>query len=693
MKDPLKKILTPISELQNIRGVDLPIGLEFLQLVVTGPPGAGKSHYIDQIRGWPNEGFLDLTKKGWWKDQSLLYRPREVHLGLPFQGCSESLTVFDKEWLDAIPPPVLEPARIKIPPNKELPFHTNWRNRYIFEFLIPDAATIFQQRLSRQNEGYFPVDENLSMEMVEQQVAVYREVALYLHRAGLNVYIRQGLDYPPMRIAEKGISNVPRWAFDRKPDRPSLKSLAGWKWLFLRRYPIKWLTITHEEQKITTASRIAHDGKTFELILGSTGLRFHPEIPLGVKKKMIRKNWIINTEQACSTKQISGFARIRVGETVIIGRDNREYDDLFHFKKNVAKRHVSVTNRKGDLVITPLDMDAEVRIVRFDNLDYRERMASNRYHSLLKIKELFGGPVGILADDKALELIQKVNKLLVKEPLRPRNKENEVGGLVELTGKTTPVIVGDLHGQVDNILKILSENCLFDCLRLKTATLVILGDAIHSENANEMDDFNSSILMMDLLFLLKLRFPENFYYLRGNHDSFSPTISKNGIPQGTLMKKRLLELRGEEYIIEMEKFYSLLPLVISSKKFVACHAGPPRTKVTRKMLINIADHPELAQDLITNRLQRPHFPGGYNKGDVKKFRKGLHLPKKTAFIVGHTPLDPFGSVWRDVGAIKNHHIIYSAHTEGPSLFVGLDNKVVPITFPAEPLTKLINKLK
>jgi len=111
------------------------------------------------------------------------------------------------------------------------------------------------------------------------------------------------------------------------------------------------------------------------------------------------------------------------------------------------------------------------------------------------------------------------------------------------------------------------------------------------------------------------------------------------------------------------------------------------------MLINITEHPELAEDLITNRLQRPHYPGGYNKSDVKKFRKGLRLPKKTAFIVGHTPLDPFGSVWRDVATIKNHHIVYSAHTEGPSLFVGLDNKMVPITFPAEPLTKLINKLK
>ena len=136
MIDPLKNILKPIKELQNIRGVQLPIGLEFLQLVVTGPPGAGKSYYIEQIRGWPNEGYLDLTHNKWWKDKSLLYRPREVHLGLPFKGYPEALSVFDKDWLDAIPPPILDPGRIQIPPCKDFFLQSDWRNRYIFDFLI-----------------------------------------------------------------------------------------------------------------------------------------------------------------------------------------------------------------------------------------------------------------------------------------------------------------------------------------------------------------------------------------------------------------------------------------------------------------------------------------------------------------------------------------------------------------------------
>ena len=101
MADPFRKKLVAINALQNIRGVDLPVGLTFVQLLVTGPPGAGKSFYIKKIRGWPNEGYIDLTSKGWWKDKTLIYRPREVHLGLPFEGFPQALTVFEPEWKDA----------------------------------------------------------------------------------------------------------------------------------------------------------------------------------------------------------------------------------------------------------------------------------------------------------------------------------------------------------------------------------------------------------------------------------------------------------------------------------------------------------------------------------------------------------------------------------------------------------------
>ncbi|MGW8194501.1 MAG: metallophosphoesterase [Desulforhopalus sp.] len=694
MADSLKKVLEPIDELQNIRGIELPIGLEFLQLVITGPPGAGKSYYIEQIRGWPNEGYLDLTQRGWWKDQSLVYRPREVHLGLPFQGISEALTVFDKEWLNSDPPLEIDYRKIVFPPPRRSLLQTDWRNRYIFEFLIPRPSVIYQHRLARQSQGYFPVDDNLSLDMVRRQVAVYREVALYLHRGGLNVYIRKGLDKPPMWIAEKGVPNVPRWTLDQKRKRHSLKTLSGWKHFFGNHHSAtRWLVLGEKPLALEKEGRIAHDGRSFELLIGNIRLRVQPEIALGVKKKVAHKHWIINNDQSCTTKRISGFVRIKVGETIVIGRDNEQYAELFKLDDSVASRQVTITNHNGDLILTPFLTAPETRLIRLDDADHRERLERGRHKALLEIRRLYGQKIIPLAPDQALSTLQAVNTLMVTLACRPKDNEGIAGGLVELPPKTTPVIVGDLHAQVDNFLKILSENCLLDCLRMKRGTLILLGDAIHSENREELASFETSMLIMDLILKLKLKFPDNVFYIRGNHDSFSPEINKNGVLQGVLFRDFLLRQRGAAYVQEMEKFYNLLPYVIYSDRFIACHAGPPRNGATRKDLINIKTNALLADGLTKNRLQRPNHLAGYSKRDVKKFRKCLGLPSSTRFIVGHTPMDPFGSSWLHAGTIKNHHIIYSAHNEGPSVLIQTDSGFMPISFPAEPLTELINKLR
>lgn len=692
MEDLLKKILVPIKRTQIIRGIAMPIGLEYLQLVVTGPPGAGKSYYINQIGGWPNEGYIDLTQKGWWRDQTLIYRPREVHLGMPFTGYREALTVFDKEWLAASPPLALDLKRVRIPPSSERFFQTNWRDKYIFEFLLPDPHLIYERRMARQNQGYFPVDAALTVEMVEKQVLAYQEIVLYMHRAGMNVYIRKGLEQKPMRIAEKGVARVPRWAITNKPPRPSLKTLAGWKQLLGLGHS-NWFTITNDVQRISGINRIAHDGRTFEMLLGDQRLCFHPEIPLGVKRNAMEKNWIINTPQACSTLEPSGFVRIKVGETVIIGTSNKAFDNILHFSGKVAKRHVTITNTRGDLAITPLDEAVGVKLVRFDDLDYRERLASDRYKSFLFLRQLYGGPIQLLPKDVALERIRKVNELMDHEPQRPLTRDQRPGGIIELDQRSIPVIVGDLHAQVDNLLKILSENCLLGCLRTKSATLILLGDAVHSENLDEMEDMDSSILMMDLIFALKLHFPTNFFYIRGNHDSFENDISKNGISQGVLMHERLIKLRGHAYAEEMQRYYDKLAYIVISPYVYATHAGPPRTNATLEDLIHIGKNESLAREITRTRLQRGTYPGGYNKSDIKRFRKALGVAKATPFVVGHTPLDPFGSVWKNVGTIKNHHIIYSAHQQGPTIFQQIKEELIPLSYPAEPLIQLINGLK
>lgn len=696
MKDTLHKILKPIKEIQSIRGVDLPVGLEFRQLIVTGPPGSGKTYYINRIRGWPNEGYLDLTRKGWWKDRSLIYRPREIHLGIPYEGIKEALAVFDQEWLDLEPDALkIDYPRIRIPPTSLSPFATNWRDQYIFEFLLPDPEVIYERRMKRHNEGYFPVDANLTLDMVTMQADAYSRIALFLHRAGVNVYIRSDLTQPPMLISEKGDVALPPWAVSGIEAAPSLKTLNGWKQMILRQGKMPWLTVTDKLQEVSEASRIAHDGKSLELLLGRMHLRLSPEIPFGAGKRYLRQNkcWTIGKPQSCNDRQIRGFARISPGETVILGRSNKDYNDLFNFKKDVGKRHASLTNLKGDLIIRPLAPDTNVKIVRLEERDIREEITDNRILAMNAVRDLFGGKIAQLDQEPAMELIRSVNDILAEEPYRPLDNNGEPGGLIELPDDPSPVVIGDLHGEVDNLLKILTENCLIEALQKNRAFLCILGDAVHSENLNQMEDMDSSILIMDLIFTLKKTFPANVFYVKGNHDDFSPDLSKNGIPQGILMKKALAETRGPRYVEAMQEFYDRLPYLIVSSSFIGVHAGPSRQETSKNQLINVRSNPQIARSLTNNRIKRPHNLSGYSKPEIKSLRKTLGVPKSTPVIVGHTPLDPFGSIWQNVGSIKAHHIVYSSHQKGPGYFIRIKGKMIGQTYPAEPLTRLINRLK
>ncbi len=692
MIDPLKKKLIPIDDLQEIRGVQLPARLNFVQLVVTGPPGAGKTYYINKVHGWPNEGYVDLTRKGWWKDQTLTYRPREVHLGFPFKGFDEALTVFDKEWLEAEEPLFLEIERIQIPPSITSVFQPNWITKYIFEFLLPDPKKIYKRRMARHKEGYFPVDKNLSLEMVRRQSDIYREVALYMDQAGMQVYVREGISKVPMRIAEKDDVNVPPWACANSEFKPDLSTLAGWKWFVFRKEPHNWFMVTDEKQEVTGECRIAHDGKTFEMLIGDQHFVFRPEIPKGVKKKYIKKNWVIATSKECNGDNIYAFARIKEGETVLIGRGNEQYNEIFHFSKDISKRHLTVTNRKGDLVIKPQEVITPIFIVRSGDQDIRERLSTNRFNAVTAIRDIYGGRITQLSVVEALSTIRQVNAIFSNEAYREKRVSGSPGALLQIPDNQTLVIVGDLHANIDNLLKILTENCLIAHLASGSATLVILGDAVHSEVSGEMDTMDSSILMMDFIFKLKCEFPENFFYLLGNHDSFNPEISKYGFSQGVLMRKRLFELRGAEYVDEMQKFYDFLPLVMATSTCAACHAAPPRKRLSHKFIVELRDHPQTVKEILTNRLRRSHYLSGYDKKDVKRFRSSLDLPKKAPFVVGHTPLDPFNSFWKNAGNIKGHHIIYSGHLDGPSLFMQVRGKMIPLTYPAEPLLKIINEM-
>ena len=189
-----------------MKGLAFPMDVKFRHVLVTGPPGSGKSTLIRRLGGWSEEGYLDLTRPRCWADHALAIRPREVHIGFPFVGFKRGLAIFDREWLDADPHPRLDVTRIRIPPPKKHFFAVDWRARYVFEFLLPPASQLFEQRDKRARRGTHHVDEHLTLELITAQLEVFRQSALYLSRKGVRVYIREGTSSPPICI----VNTVPK---------------------------------------------------------------------------------------------------------------------------------------------------------------------------------------------------------------------------------------------------------------------------------------------------------------------------------------------------------------------------------------------------------------------------------------------------------------------------------------------------
>lgn len=461
------------------------------------------------------------------------------------------------------------------------------------------------------------------------------------------------------------------------------------KWirsLFLKEPDGELVTPNAEPFVLNRNVRIIWSDRPFALTIGNLVLEFHPDLPVSGESNDGSREWIVHTGRAFY-ESVPLFIRIEPGESVLLGRADNAQINTFRYNDSVADRHVRVSNHKGELTIQPLDFERPTRISMVDS---SRAVWATRAENLKRLPGVLGYPLRPFDDDEALDVIRKVNGILATETRREPDDEGAPGGIIRFSEDMTVVLLGDIHARADNLLRVITEGGLLASLERGEASLVLLGDLIHSQEAGELEDMESSLFTLDLYSMLKLRFPENIYYVHGNHESFSPDVGKSGVLQGVLFRKHLEKRRGRPYVTEIETLFSRLAFVVQGNDFAACHGAPVRSKVNRSTLVNIRRYPGIQYEIVWNRLRQGNRPAGYGKGSVKRFRRTLDLTKHAPLIVAHTPLSSEGSLWLNVGDITGHHIVYSANTRRVGAMVMRNRKAIPLEFVPEPTVAFAN---
>ncbi len=231
-------------------------------------------------------------------------------------------------------------------------------------------------------------------------------------------------------------------------------------------------------------------------------------------------------------------------------------------------------------------------------------------------------------EDMFVETITNVNSVLSFEEssIRPKDIHGLCGGVIILKKDITTIIVSDLHARADFIKKLLefkiSKVTVLELLFQQKIQIVCVGDAFHSEGrakkrwllAHEefkggyqkhrhMDkEIVENLNLIELVFLLKIKFPEHFHFLKGNHENIQNENNEGNYTfgkfanEGYMVKTYLEQFLTADFINGIYSFEKNLPVLAVGNNFLISH-GEPRQFHSIEDVINYYSSPKVIYDL------------------------------------------------------------------------------------------------
>ena len=226
----------------------------------------------------------------------------------------------------------------------------------------------------------------------------------------------------------------------------------------------------------------------------------------------------------------------------LMTNDNNNNSDKhsipYLFNDSKTDDNISISSRKIKLM-NENTLSRSTSSLNSSNSSNSASYSTNNYLDVLR--RLIAKEPNVITSNLLFEILEKVGPIFQNEPQ-----------LLELSG---PIyICGDIHGQFDDLLKIF-RNIGYP----PHSKVLFLGDYV--------DRGSSSLEVITLLFILKIKYPQHIYMTRGNHECHTVNMMY-GFYEECNKKTNLLVWKG------CNKIFSLLPIAALVENKIFCvHGG------------------------------------------------------------------------------------------------------------------------
>jgi len=238
-----------------------------------------------------------------------------------------------------------------------------------------------------------------------------------------------------------------------------------------------------------------------------------------------------------------------------------------------------------------------------------------------------------------------------------RSQLAQESGIVDLPRGVPTLVLSDIHARRDFLLTALQHEVngekVFDLLKQGRLNLVCVGDGMHAEGRaaqrwlraeQDMQEGRPSLAMtqemiegfgtMKMIMELKAESPDNFHFLRGNHDEIQGNFAKYArqIGEANMVQSWVKANLGSDFLQEYARFEESLPLVVRGQGFVASHAAPGGE--LQRTAIESRDSKAFAQLSWTENRK-------WDESDRPRFERNLREVggEGSRWLVGHRPVD------------------------------------------------------